>query len=126
MSILISVFTFYYLFFASFFVTSPFNVTEYERQIELFSSELVLGETPTRSDAQKRAVEVWREHFGSQIYFEWPYVVSFDEESDVWLVRGTMAVPPLPRFLVSKFFVGNVPNILIQKSDGRVLAVWRG
>jgi len=40
--------------------------------------------------------------------------VLFDEESETWLVHGTLP----------KNTIGGVPYILIQKSDGKVLAVW--
>ena len=119
------VLTSFYLFFASFFCTLPFEISDYENKIELHASELVLGETQTKRDARDKAVAVWIELYGDIIRMEWPYSVYLDEENDAWLVKGTLATP-FPRILSYWFATGTEPYIIIQRSDGKVLAVWRG
>ncbi|MBE6713384.1 MAG: hypothetical protein E7580_07705 [Ruminococcaceae bacterium] len=43
-----------------------------------------------------------------------PFSVSFDEENQVYLIQGT-----LPDNIQ-----GGIPEVLIRKSDGKVIAVW--
>ena len=86
----------------------------YKRAIIDFPSDRVLGEIPTAKIARESAVSIWLESFGSKINNEKPYKVFFDDDENVWLVTGT-----LPRG-----WIGGVAYILIQKSDGKVLAVW--
>lgn len=71
-----------------------------------------VGPVDAADDAKKVAEEAWREIYGDSVTDNKPYKVRFDEEMEVWLVSGTV------------FFMDGGPHILIQKSDGKVLAVW--
>jgi len=111
--IFIAFITFIYLSIATLFFTFSFDLTEYENRIEQSSIELVVGETLTRRDARRNAERALVEIFGDGAR-GYLLVVYFDEASDVWLAQG-MLVP---------LFVGRAPGILMQASDGTVLAAW--
>lgn len=91
-----------------------FKLTDYSYFIENFPSEKVLGSIDSAEAAKEKAEIIWLEIYGESIKERSPYVVSFDDENQVWLVHG----------ILPKYWVGGVPQILIQKSDGKVLAVW--
>jgi hypothetical protein len=91
-----------------------FSIDDYESYIQQFPSSLTLGEISNEQDAIKYSVQVWNQVYGDAIKDYKPYKVSFDQKSDIWLVEGS-----LPNNMV-----GGVPYILIQKSSGKVLAIW--
>jgi hypothetical protein len=98
-----------------------FNLTDYNWEIEHFSSNKNVGQIDNANIAIEKAKELWLEIYG-MINGE-PYDptrgrkinVSFDSENDCWRIYGT-----LPSNVD-----GAVPQALI-KSDGDVLAVWMG
>ncbi len=96
------------------FDIKPFDYNDYQYYIENFSSEETLGRILNAKDAALKAETVWVEIYGELIKNKRPYQLSFDEESQVWLIEGTLP----------ENHVGGVPHILIRKSDGKVLAVW--
>ena len=114
--ILVIFLTFIYSFFASFFCALPFDLVNYEQFVEdeQYTSELVLGEIPTWKKAKEQALIVLEDYYGDWIHSR-RHVVYFDRQNDAWLVKGILA----------PFLVGSEPSIIIQKSDGKVLAVWR-
>ncbi len=91
-----------------------FSINEYKRFIEEFKTDIVIGEILNKTDAIRNAEKIWIEIYGESIKEKRPYKVLFDSKNDIWLVKGTL---PVNMF-------GGVPYILIQKSDGKVLAVW--
>ena len=91
-----------------------FDISEYDDIIARFPSDKILGPVDSQEDAKEQALTVWTEIYGEEVDNERPIVVLFDEESETWLVHGTLP----------KNTIGGVPYILIQKSDGKVLAVW--
>lgn len=95
-----------------------FKLTDYNCFIEEFPSEKVLGSVDSAQLAKEKAEVIWIETYGESIKEKKPYEVSFDEENDVWLITGSM-----PKNLFGNI-KGGVPYILIQKADGKVLAVW--
>ena len=90
------------------------NEPYYLYAMKEFPSDKYLGEIATAEEAKNHAVEEWRNLFGDKIYRKKPYKVFFDEETNVWLVKGSLP----------KGYKGGVPYILIQKADGKVLAIW--
>lgn len=94
--------------------SNNFKLKDYNYYVENFSSEKVLGEIDSEEQARKTAEKVFVEIYGKSVVDKKPYRVSFDDESQVWLVQGN----------ISKHNIGGIPNILIQKSDGKVLAIW--
>jgi len=60
------------------------------------------------------AEEILLPIYGKDINDKKPFEATYDEEFKVWIVSGTLG----------KNFIGGVPNVIIQKSDGKVLAVW--
>lgn len=95
-------------------VIGKFNISEYSEVVIQFSSDKIVGTVQDVETAKEKAESIWIELYGDEVKEKKPYIVSFDELNEVWLVQGS-----LPE---NKF--GGVPYILIQKSDGKVLAVW--
>lgn len=95
-------------------VIGKFNVSEYSEVVIQFSSDKIVGTVQDVETAKEKVESIWIELYGDEVKEKKPYIVSFDELNEVWLVQGS-----LPK---NKF--GGVPYILIQKSDGKVLAVW--
>jgi len=107
---------FWYTFFASFFCALPFNMTEYDGHLQnsTFSQEIVVGEITDWRHAKEQGLQVATDYFGSTPN-GWPFNVFFDEENDVWLIRGTR-----PPFILSAQL-----HVFIRGSDGRVIHVGR-
>ncbi len=94
---------------------NEFSLSEYNNYIENFSSDKILGKIDNEKIAKEKAESVWIDLYGEQIKREKkPYIVSFDPNNEVWLVTGSLP----------KNMLGGVPYIIIQKHDGKVLAVW--
>ncbi len=89
--------------------------------------ELLLGRTETPKDVKRKAEAIWVAIYGKGIKkTNRPYVVSYDSEREVWLVEGSVNGQWYLRII--EFFFGTTeggaPSILIQKNDGKILAVW--
>lgn len=91
-----------------------FKLSDYQSFLDKFSSDKVVGNIDNTEIAKAQAEKVWIEIYGNNIKEKRPYEVLFDNENQVWLVQGRLP----------KNRDGGVPYILIQKSDGKVLAVW--
>ena len=92
-----------------------FDLNVYQRKIDMFPSDKVLGPIQTTEEAKEKAEEVWKEIYGEKtIENEKPFRVGFDENTGAWIVIGS----------VKPFHLGGAANIIMQKSDGKVLAVW--
>ena len=94
--------------------SGTFDLAQYSTYIENFPSEQVLGAVDSPKAAKEKAETVWLGIYGDTIKEEKPYQVLFDEASQVWLVHGT----------IPKGMDGGEAFILLQKADGKVLAVW--
>ena len=97
----------------------PFNMREDRfclAAIEDFPSDKYLGEVLTAEDAIMHAEKEWVTLYGDEVLNDKPYAVYYDAEMDVWFVRGSLP----------DGYKGIVARILIQKDDGKILAVWRG
>lgn len=68
----------------------------------------------TADSAKLIAEAVWNSIYGKDSGISKPYKVSFDSVNKIWLVQGSHPGGQ----------AGVLPNILIQQSDGKVLAVW--
>ena len=88
--------------------------TYYLQAIQDFPSDKYLGEILNAEQAKEKAISEWLNLFGDKINNEKPYQVFFDEENDVWLVKGSLP----------KGRKGGVAYILMKKSDGKILAIW--
>ena len=91
-----------------------FELADYSYFIDNFSSDQVLGSVESTRLVKENAEVIWIKIYGESIKENKPYKVSFDDKNQVWLVQGTL----------QKNRVCGVPYILIQKKDGKVLAVW--
>ena len=99
--------------------TGSFELADYNEYISHYNAYFPaeekkepVGYIGSPEDAKKAAEAIWKEIYGKSITTKKPYKTFFDEENQVWLVRGTV------------LFTEGGPHILIQKSDGKILAVW--
>lgn len=76
------------------------------------------GLVPDEETARKIAEIVLLPIYGDSISHKKPFNVNYDEEYKAWIVKGTITVNE------NEIGLGGVPNVIIQKSDGRILAVW--
>ncbi len=105
-----------------------------EAGYEFFTDDLALGRTESPRDAVKKAELVWIEVlektqvFGDMHTKEYrPYKVFYDSDRAIWLVMGSLGERWYHKIIghfFSSSWYGGVPYILIQKSDGKILAVW--
>lgn len=94
-----------------------FNLNDepyYLQAIQDFPSDKLLGEITTAKNAKEKASSEWIKLFGEKVKNEKPYKVLYDEQNEIWLVKGSLP----------KGWKGGVSYILIQKSDGKILAIW--
>ncbi|MDR0812419.1 MAG: YbbC/YhhH family protein [Oscillospiraceae bacterium] len=97
-----------------------FTLSDYSVYMDLYDKYPVseepiqpLGFVGSAKEAKKLAESIWIELFGDSVTKKKPYRVFYDDTNQVWLVQGTI------------FFMRGGPNILIQKSDGKILALWQ-
>ena len=101
-----------------------FNLDDYSNMIDwyvenkYFPKENVpesLGFIDSPQVAKEKGVAVLKEIYGEEsLKDEEPFTVAFDEKNQAWLIQGT-----LPDNME-----GGVAHIIIQKSDGKVVAIW--
>lgn len=85
-----------------------------------FATDVILGEMNDPATLVQKVEEIWVSIYGEKIKeTKRPYQLYFDESCNVWYVRGTLEEAP-PGY----YMMGGVPEILVQKTDGKVLAVW--
>ena len=70
------------------------------------------------------ADDLWLEIYGEEIMSdEKPYLVEFDDTNGVWHISGSMPFSiRCDIFGVTRY--GGVAHLIVQKSDGKVLALW--
>lgn len=94
-----------------------FALEDYTRNLEEFSSDEVVGPIANASDAREKGISVLIDVYGENVIMgEKPFIVFYDKNTDAWMVRGSL--PPIP------FILGGTAHIIINGSDGKVLAVW--
>ena len=91
-----------------------FNLNNYQYYIENFSSNENIGNTSDLREVLLNVEKLWIEMYGESVKNERPYKVFYDSINDVWLVQGSLKSNSM----------GGVANVLIEKSTGRVLAIW--
>lgn len=79
-----------------------FDIAAYNKYIDEFPSEKILGPISDRKSAKEKAESLLREIYGDSMKSKKPYTVSFDEESQVWLIEGSLP----------KNSDGGVPHVL--------------
>ena len=91
-----------------------FSLSDYEKFILEFSSDKILGNVDNETVAKEKAMAIWIEIYGEKVLYNKPLKVKFDKNNNIWLIYGSLP----------ENHAGGVPNILIQKHDGKVLAIW--
>lgn len=93
------------------------NIAEYAEYIKdsYIPSD---GFVPDSNTAQRIAENILLPIYGKSINNNKPFIVKYDEKSQVWIVEGQ-----LKESLVGSKG-GGVPYVIIQKSDGKIIAVW--
>ena len=95
--------------------SGKFSVEYFRQETEFSSLEEYVGAVTDAATARKQAVKIWNKLYGSwHIRGEMPYQVYYDAQSEVWHVCGTL----------KEGLVGGTAHILIEKEDGRIIAVW--
>lgn len=84
---------------------------KYEVENNIISKYDMISDKET---AIKVAENILLSIYGDEINDKKTFEATYDEEFKSWVVSGTLG----------KNFIGGVPNIIIQKNDGKVLAVW--
>lgn len=74
------------------------------------------GVVPDEATAIKLAEAIWFPIYGYSIYTKEPFVAEYDEKTKTWYVCGTLPANTL----------GGVPEIKINKTDGKVLYINHG
>jgi len=74
------------------------------------------GVVSNRNVAIKIAEAVWQPIYGDAIYSKQPFIAEYNKDEEYWYVHGTL--PP------NTF--GGVPEIKINKSDGKILYISHG
>ena len=94
-----------------------FVLEDYAYYLEEFSSKKIVGAITNASDAREKGVAVLTDVYSKDVILgEKPFVVNYDENTDSWLISGSK--PPVP------FMLGGTAHIIINGSDGNVLAIW--
>ena len=94
-----------------------FALEDYTRNLEEFTSDEVVGPIADASDAREKGIAVLIDVYGEDLILgEKPFIVGYDKNSGAWMVCGSL--PPVP------FMLGGTAHIIINGSDGKVLAVW--
>lgn len=85
--------------------------------MDIYGEELCFGSLTTAEDAAKAAEEIWFAAYGDDggILKQRPYIVSFDEKNEVWLIEGN------PDYV--KDCPGGTAHALITK-DGMLMTCW--
>ena len=86
----------------------------------LGNPDVLLGDMSNPAVFIEKIEEIWVSIYGERIRKEnRPYRLYYDNEAEIWYVRGTLEQPT-----DGGHIMGGVPEILVQKKDGRVIAVW--
>ena len=111
----------YMFFFRNDDTVGTFKLEDYSNRIEDYNNIFPedkkpepLGRIDSAEVAKEKAEAILIEIYGESAEKEKPYTVSFDEQNQVWKVQGTYP----------KNREGGAAHILIQKADGKVLAIW--
>lgn len=72
------------------------------------------GVVPDKKTAISVADTILSSIYGESIKETEPFNVEFDDKYQVWVINGVLKANK----------VGGVPNIIIQKRDGKIIAVW--
>lgn len=91
-----------------------FRLSDYKEYTERYSSTRSLGAVNTADEAMVKAEELWRKVYGEFSAERKPYSVKYDAENEAWLVEGTLPNGNL----------GGVPHVIIEKTEGKILALW--
>lgn len=92
-----------------------FDIKEFEKDIDEFSTQnLYVGPIKDAEDAAAKADAVFKERYDeSSLEKQRPYVVLYDEKTDVWFIHGKWPEGD-----------GGFAYMFVQGKDGKVLAVW--
>ena len=109
-------------FFAWHYVIKPsqvyeFSLEDYTYYLEKFSSDKVAEPINNADEAREKGIAILCEAYGEKtILSQKPFIVSCDQNTNSWMISGTL--PPVPLIL------GGVAHIIIDGSSGDVLAMW--
>lgn len=91
-----------------------FELNDYQYYIDNFPSEEIIGNTSDLREVMVKVEKLWSKLYGESVKNEKPYKIFYDSNNDVWLFQGSLR----------SNMMGGVSNMLIEKSTGKVLAIW--
>ena len=80
------------------------------------TSRLLVVAVPDEETALKIAEAVLLSTYGDDVLSEKPFIAAFDESKKAWIVTGSLP----------DGYVGGVPEIVIRKSDAKILKIHHG
>lgn len=93
-----------------------FNLSDYQLYIDNSTSKENVGPIQDKKDALEKAENLFIEKYGIRVKLQRPYEVFYDEETNVWLIMGSLR----------RGWDGGTACVLIQADTGDVLAIWHG
>lgn len=90
------------------------NLMDYNNYLNLNKDNPAITYVPDAKTARELAEVILYPIFGESINKRKPFIVEFDDKNQVWIVKGQLP----------QNYDGGVPYIIIQKNDGKILAVW--
>lgn len=98
-------------------IVGDFDLNDYSLELDKFPHDGIVGPINDANAAKEKGIEELKVVFGEeQINNEKPFTTYYDKATNTWLLVGSLPVRP--------FQFGGVAHIIINGSDGDVLAVW--
>ena len=93
-----------------------FKITDYQNYLKTqwFSSDIVIDNANDEKALLKEVEKIFINTYGERIKKEKPFKLFYDENSNSWLVCGT----------ISPNQDGGTACIIVDKQTGKVLALW--
>ena len=104
-----------------------YDIKDYEDKIEQCPSDKNVGPIVDADDAIEKGVSVLIDMYGEEIINdEEPFKTYYDPNSDTWLIQGSM--DPMVEYPDGRIIIphGGVGEVIINASDGDVIAAWHG
>lgn len=116
-----------------------FDISQDEYYMERIANpedlDIYLGAIESPKDLMENGEALWIQMYGEEsIKPDRPYYIYYDKKADIWLMYGEPGyeIQPIKRWIDSieeklhhPIILGGIEYIIVQGSDGKVLAVWR-
>lgn len=96
-----------------------FSINDYDYYIENFEGNICVGKIENADIAVEKAETIFLEKYARTVDKYRPYKAYYDENSNCWLVKGTIKKKPFTNVK------GGTPCVIFDDA-GNVLALWHG